>query len=236
MSTATRKQREIAQREELMVDAAQKQLLEKGFQQLSMDHVAAEVEYSKGTVYQHFATKEDLVLAVATRALKGRADAFEQAAAFDGSTRERISAIGFSCVRFAREHPDYFHIEMMLKSASFWEKSSDQRKEAHAVQGGRCFRSMNTIIHEALALGDLPKSRFSAEKIAFSLAALTMGTHIMGEECELVRMAGIEDPARFVREYQEFYLDSLGWTPLFNSQDLPAYDERFNHFSALHPA
>ena len=230
MSTATRKQRELAQREELMVDAAQQQLLEKGFQQLSMDHVAAEVEYSKGTVYQHFATKEDLVLAVATRALRSRADAFEKASNFEGTTRERISAIGFSCVQFAEQHPDYFHIEMMLKSASFWEKSSDARKETHQIQGSRCFRSMNTIIHQALALKELPESRFSAEKISFSLASLTMGSHIMGEECELVRMAGIEDSKRFIREYQEFYLDSLGWQALFGDQNIETYDERFRQF------
>ena len=195
-----------------------------------MDHVAAEVEYSKGTVYQHFATKEDLVLAVSTRALRSRADAFEKAASFDGTTRERISAIGYSCVQFAEQHPDYFHVEMMLKSSSFWEKSSEARKETHQVQGDRCFRAMNTIVHQAIALGDLPESRFSAEKISFSLASLTMGTHIMGEECELVRMAGIDNPQRFVREYQEFYLDSLGWKEPFGDQDVEVFDQRYAAF------
>ena len=95
---------------------------------------------------------------------------------------------------------------------------------------------MNTIIHQALALGDLPESRFSAEKIAFSLAALTMGTHVMSEECELVRMAGIEDPRLFVREYQEYYLDSLGWKELFGYQSVEEFDQRFRQFFGAHEA
>ena len=152
----TRKEREFQAREGLILTQARRLLIEKGFQAWNMDQLAESVEYSKGTLYQHFTSKEDLVLAVATDSLKTRADWFERASKFMGTTRERSRAIGFACCEFAEKCPDYFHIEMMLKSASFWEKASEKQRQAHAFQGARCWRLLNNIVVEAMALGDLP--------------------------------------------------------------------------------
>src|SRR5262249_1429240 len=86
----TRKERDRAAREELILDHAQKILLRDGFQNLNLDELAEAVEYSKGTLYLHFKTKEDIALAVVTRAQKERADLFERALGFQGRSRERV--------------------------------------------------------------------------------------------------------------------------------------------------
>ena len=151
-SSLSRKEREFIAREELILKHARRLLLEKGFQAWNMEQLAEAVEYSKGTLYQHFSSKEDLVLGVATQSLRQRADLFEQAATFQGRTRERCRAIGFACCEFAMAHPDYFHTDMLLKSSSFVEKASQERREAHAFEGMRCWRAINTIIIEAMAL------------------------------------------------------------------------------------
>src|SRR5215472_16139455 len=96
-----RKERERAAREELILDHAQRILLEEGFQNLNLDNLAKAVEYSKGTLYLYFKTKEDIAMAVVTRAAKERADFFERALGFKGCSRERIRAIGFACCHFA---------------------------------------------------------------------------------------------------------------------------------------
>ena len=64
MSTLTRKQREVHQRELMLLDVARKMLIENGYAGLNMDRLAEATEYGKGTVYQHFSTKEDLVTAL----------------------------------------------------------------------------------------------------------------------------------------------------------------------------
>src|SRR3974377_1429166 len=91
-----RKERERAAREELILDHAQRILLRDGFQNLILDELAQAIEYSKGTLYLHFKTKEDIALAVVTRALKERADFFERALSFQGRSRERIRTVGFA--------------------------------------------------------------------------------------------------------------------------------------------
>ena len=75
----SRKQREIRQREQLILDAAQDMLHEHGYKYLTMDRIAEKVEYSKGTIYNHFASKEDLVCSLSCRCLTNLIDLFQQA-------------------------------------------------------------------------------------------------------------------------------------------------------------
>lgn len=58
------KERQREERERLIIQAAIDLLLEKGYHEMSMDEVAARVGISKGTVYLHFPSKEELVFAV----------------------------------------------------------------------------------------------------------------------------------------------------------------------------
>lgn len=58
------KERQREERERLIIQAAVDLLLEKGYHEMSMDEIAARVGISKGTVYLHFPSKEDLVFAL----------------------------------------------------------------------------------------------------------------------------------------------------------------------------
>ena len=63
----TLKERQRQEREALILLAAEEVLIEKGYHEMSMDEIAARVGISKGTVYLHFASKEDLVFALFER-------------------------------------------------------------------------------------------------------------------------------------------------------------------------
>ena len=221
-----RKERERAAREELILDHAQRILLRDGFQNLNLDVLAEAIEYSKGTLYLHFKTKEDIALAVVTRALKERADLFERALQFQGRSRERVRAIGFACCHFAKVYPDYYNVEMMLKSHSFWEKADEARQHQYGMQGGRCFRTMHRVVTEGLQSADLPPSKLSPEQIVFSIAATAVGSHIMGLNTHATMMAGIEDPLKALCTNVDILLDGLAWKPLSGEWDYDATDRR----------
>ncbi len=61
------KERQRRQREELILLSTEEVLLEKGYYEMSMDEIAARVGIAKGTLYLHFAKKEDLVFALLER-------------------------------------------------------------------------------------------------------------------------------------------------------------------------
>lgn len=221
-----RKERERAAREELILDHAQRILLRDGFQNLNLDTLAEAVEYSKGTLYLHFKTKEDIALAVVTRATKERADFFERALRFEGRSRERMRAIGFACCHFAKVYPDYYNVEMMLKSHSFWEKADEARQHQYGMQGGRCFRTVHRLVTEGLQSGDLPQDKLSPEQIVFSIASMAIGSHIMGLNTHATMMAGIEDPFKALCTNVDLVLDGLNWKPRSSELDSVAVDRR----------
>lgn len=69
MPMPLRERRRLMLRDEIL-NAAQALMVEKGFAAMSMDELAAEVGISKPTLYSHFTGKDDLVAAVATRAME----------------------------------------------------------------------------------------------------------------------------------------------------------------------
>ncbi len=63
----TLKERQRRQREELILHVTEEVLAEKGYYEMSMDEIAARVGIAKGTLYLHFAKKEDLAFALLER-------------------------------------------------------------------------------------------------------------------------------------------------------------------------
>jgi TetR/AcrR family transcriptional regulator, fatty acid metabolism regulator protein len=66
-STHSLKERQRQEREDLIIEAAEEVLLEKGYYDTSMDEIAARVGIAKGTIYKHFPGKEELVLGIFKR-------------------------------------------------------------------------------------------------------------------------------------------------------------------------
>jgi len=224
--TLSRKDRERKIREELILNHARRLLLSQGYQGFSLDDLAKAIEYSKGTIYLHFESKEDLGLAVATQSLTERAILFERAALFNGTTRERASAIGFACCHFMISNPDHFKIEMMMTSNSFFEKASKLHQKDHARAGARTFRAMTGVVHAGMEAGDLPRGKVSPEQIAFAMASITVGTHVMSQIPEMDIMAGIHTSVNIIRQNQDALLDGFGWKPLSPETDTHAVDLR----------
>src|SRR5947207_14558723 len=61
------KEKQRQEREALILQAAEEVLMEKGYHETSIDEIAARVGIAKGTVYLHFPSKEDLVIAIFER-------------------------------------------------------------------------------------------------------------------------------------------------------------------------
>jgi AcrR family transcriptional regulator len=61
------RERRIEHTRSLLLDAAEEVFAEKGFMAASLDDIAHAAGYTKGAIYKHFATKEELFLAVSDR-------------------------------------------------------------------------------------------------------------------------------------------------------------------------
>jgi AcrR family transcriptional regulator len=61
------RERRLERTRSLLLDAAEEVFSEKGFTPASLDDIARAAGYTKGAIYKHFATKEELFLAVSDR-------------------------------------------------------------------------------------------------------------------------------------------------------------------------
>jgi AcrR family transcriptional regulator len=61
------RERRLERTRSLLLDAAEAVFAEKGFTPATLDDIAHTAGYTKGAIYKHFATKEDLFLAVSDR-------------------------------------------------------------------------------------------------------------------------------------------------------------------------
>ena len=60
------RERRLEHTRSLLLDAAEDVFAEKGFTAATLDDIAHAAGYTKGAIYKHFATKEDLFLRSAT--------------------------------------------------------------------------------------------------------------------------------------------------------------------------
>ena len=61
------RERRLERTRSLLLDAAEEVFADKGFAPASLDDIARAAGYTKGAIYKHFATKEDLFFAVSDR-------------------------------------------------------------------------------------------------------------------------------------------------------------------------
>jgi AcrR family transcriptional regulator len=61
------RERRLERTRSLLLDAAEEVFAEKGFTPATLDDIASTAGYTKGAIYKHFTTKEDLFLAVSDR-------------------------------------------------------------------------------------------------------------------------------------------------------------------------
>ncbi len=87
------KERQRQEREALILQVAEEVLLEKGYHDTSMDEIASRVGISKGTVYLHFPSKEDLVVAIFANDAQKLTRFMDEAMASQQTAREKLVAI-----------------------------------------------------------------------------------------------------------------------------------------------
>jgi len=176
MSTTERKQREFEAREAKILEVSKTMLAQHGYFGLNMDRIAAQMAYSKGTIYQHFKCKEEVLLALAVETVEKRTEMFNRAATFQGRPRARMAAIGTACEMFMRRFPEHFEVEKILGSASILEKTTEKRQTERINCEKNCMSLVSGIIRDAIAQGDLISDTPDfPEQIVFGLWSMQFG-------------------------------------------------------------
>jgi AcrR family transcriptional regulator len=107
LSIAERKEREKEQRRNDILDAAEKQFFARGYDNVTMDDIAKQVELNKATLYLYFKDKESLYFTVVLRGVRIMGEMVRAREEKAKTGFDKLWEIGHAYVSFARKYPDY---------------------------------------------------------------------------------------------------------------------------------
>ena len=134
-------------------------IVEDGYHGLSMDRIAEELEYSKGTIYQHFSCKEDILMALVNQAMERRLASVPPGGGVPWPLARAHGGDRRGCELFFQLYPDHFHIENAIRITSIREKTSEQRRLFLETCEADCSEIVQGVIRDAVAAGDLQLRR-----------------------------------------------------------------------------
>ncbi len=206
---------EKGKRETLLIATA-RDLMEKDCTSLlTIDKLVAAAPFSKGTIYKHFISKEDLLMAVCNTCINELKALFIRALQFNGNSREKVLAVSVAYILWAKLHPSQLFAVLSAHSPSVAICSSDERNSTQQTNEIALMGLLNDAITKAIESGDfiLPNN-LNVEQVNFAMWSSLWGAMALimskGKSSKL-------QPMMFERESianTRLILDGLGWKPL----------------------
>ncbi len=224
MGTKERRQREIGEREQRFLTKAWELILQDGLLNLQMARVAEACDYATGTLYQHFASKEDLLVAIACAKSTIRAGLFERAARWPASSRDRVFAAIVADMLFARHYPDYFRLTQFVTTEVIWGAASSVRRQAALDSCRPIGEAVFCIFRDAVAAGDLDPRGLSVAELMVGPWTLCSGMHTLVHAEGMLQQYEVRDPYRLLMRHAHNLFNGYGWRPFFDPADDRALD------------
>jgi len=212
MSLAKWKEREREQRQNDIIDAARKLLIDRDFDEVSMDEIAREVGLGKSTLYLYFKNKESLYFAIVLRGIRIWDKMIKEEVEKGSTGLEKFVAYGNANREFSTKYPDYFRL---LYSPSSIKKQFDMDKmnsseEFHEVRG--LFKEIMSVgidsIQKGIEDGEI-RSDIDPVEAAILLSVIFNGKVNMGDWAkEMLENRGINEE-KFNSDIGDLFLHML---------------------------
>lgn len=131
----------------LILDGARSIFLEKGFEHVSIRHIAERIQYSPGTIYLYFKDKDEIFHALHEEGFRRMLDRM-QPLNYVEDPFERLKALGRVYLQFAKECPDFYDL-MFITEDPMKHVEEDDRWDA----GSRTLESLKEIVRQCQAKG-----------------------------------------------------------------------------------
>lgn len=123
------KEQEKEQRRNYILDAAEKLFFSRGYDNVSMDDIANEVELNKATLYLYFKNKESLFFTVVLRGIKILNAMIEEETKNCRTGIEILDTIGKVYFEFVAKYPDYNQTYLYFRSGRFDIENNEDMNE-----------------------------------------------------------------------------------------------------------
>jgi AcrR family transcriptional regulator len=200
MTIASRKQREREDKRTLILDAARKIFLEKGYMQTSLRNIAEEIEHSPGTIYLYFKDKDEIFHALHEEGFSRMLQKMEPLQ-FVSDPFERLKALGRVYLEFAKNNKDFYDLMFVMQSPLKHETEHEKWEMGH-----RTLESLKDIIRQCQEAG-----HFKGKNVDYLSFMIWSGVHGMATlYCHDRCMAYDDlDPADLLQTGYDYFAEML---------------------------
>jgi AcrR family transcriptional regulator len=201
-------------REEELIDLAVDIVHEVGVVGLTLEKLTSRSSYSKGTIYNHFSSREDCIAGLCQRGIVSIIKLFEKAASFPGNLREKAIAVHFAYRLFARLEPALFMVILFSKAPGMRAKTSEQRSLLMEELESQINHFSDSMFQRAIDEGCIHNPLVSVETMSFANWAMSFGTNALAcSASESIAVSRLDADAMLLDNIN-IVLDGLGWQPL----------------------
>lgn len=201
----SRKDQVRLEREELILSVALSLLKESGLNSLTMQAIADRTEYSKGTIYQHFSCKEDVLAKLVIRCGQRLISLIDLALANSHGLRHKVVMVSWAFFINAELESETASLVSMVKSPEFQTKISDSQQEDLSIIDQSILSRVIGLFTQQTDIG--------ADKVkvgAFGWWAMKWGVQdVLMNDWEMSKL-GFDDPKHYFFESLHVFLDGLG--------------------------
>ena len=108
----SRKDREKIRHKNDIIKSAQKIFAQKSYEKVTLDEIAEEAEYGKGTIYNYFEGKEDLFVNVIQHGLSQMEENITKVINENMNCREQLEKILIEVKKFYKKNRDFFRVQI----------------------------------------------------------------------------------------------------------------------------
>jgi TetR/AcrR family transcriptional regulator len=223
MGISDRRLREKEQRKTGITDAAERLFFSRGYEDVSMDDIAREVELNKATLYLYFENKETLFATIVLRGVRILEEKYREYRKKQAPGMVKVALMGQAYYQFATEYPDYLRVIHFFGSERF------SKENPYTAEIGKGYGTCRKILQDAIQEGIDDKTiRADLDPFLTSMYLMIsfMGILSMENKWKLVIEAEGFSYRHFTSEFFRFItpaISSAGKSHKMDASDLAAY-------------
>ncbi|EKF74362.1 AcrR family transcriptional regulator [Alcanivorax hongdengensis A-11-3] len=227
MKKSANREQALADREKLFIEATRQQICKQGLLGVQMAAIARSCNFATGTLYHHFASKEDLLMAVCSELSTTRQLYFRRVHEWQGANnRDKMFGFAVAHALFAQHHPEHFRLEQYVMTEVIWQATSEHRRQQFLEAMQPVGRMVESLARQAIDDGDVEPYDIAPLALAVGQWTMSTGMHTLIHADGVLSLYDLNDPYRLLLQNIRLQLNALGWKPLAeNPFDRKALEE-----------
>ncbi len=182
MRTAQRKAQEVAEREQRLLRTALEVVARDGLHNLTLARLATEAGYSKGTIYNHFTCREDLLVALSTDSAKRQIRYYQAIADMPWDGVRALYGLMLAYMRHAETAPELFESSIAALANAVGALASPDRLERRDVIDRQMGQVIGAVVERTVREGVFKHPVVPPEAALDALRSAVLGytvTHLL---------------------------------------------------------